>query len=307
VIRLVRVELLRILSRRILRLLAALALVGIVTGGVVVFVRSHHPGASTGAAIRRAEQQRAIAVRKCASGEFGIPEGDIPPGETLQSFCEHNIGPSVSVDPEFHLTDIYGSMLGTDGFLIVLLLVLGATFVGAEWHAGSMATLLTWEPRRLRVFVAKAAATVIIAFVATLVVLALLGLALLPAAVVRGNTTGADGGWVLSVVGLVLRGGVLGAIAALIGLSVASVGRNTAAALGGAFAYFAVLESLIRGLRPRWQPWLLSDNVATFLRGHRSYFGSFARSPTAAVLWLCVITFAFAAVAVLDFRRRDVT
>ena len=36
--------------------------------------------------------------------------------------------------------------------------LLAASFVGAEWHAGTMGTLLTWEPRRLYVLGAKVAA-----------------------------------------------------------------------------------------------------------------------------------------------------
>jgi hypothetical protein len=206
------------------------------------------------------------------------------------------------------MTHIRDALLAVDGFVIVLLFVLGATFIGAEWHTGSMATLLTWEPRRVRVFVAKAAAAAIFAFAATLGVLAFLALALLPAAIFHGTTAGAGGGWLLSTLGLVLRGGAVGMFAAVIGLAVASLGRNTAAALGGAFVYFVFIEQLIRGLRPRWQPWLLSDNVATFLLGHAPDSSSlFPRSPAAAALWLCVIAFAIGGTSLLAFHRRDVT
>ena len=37
---------------------------------------------------------------------------------------------------------------------------------------------------------------------------------------------------------------------AMIGAAVAMIGRHTAAALGAVFVYMAVLESIVRGLRP---------------------------------------------------------
>ena len=306
-IALVRVELRRILSRRILRLVGVLALVGIATGSITLFVRSHHQTLSVAEATQMAEQRRAAEVLKCSRGEYGIPPTDIPPGETLLSFCESIISTAPLPNPEYPLTHIKDAIAGVEGFLIVLSLVLGATFIGAEWHSGSMATLLTWEPRRSRVFMAKAAAAAIFAFLGTLAVLTFLALALLPAAVFRGTTAGADGGWLLSTVGLALRGSVVGSIAAIIGLAVASLGRNTAAALGGAFVYFAILEPFARALRPKWQPWLLSDNVATFLLAHAPDGAGFTRSPIAAALWLFAITGALAGASLLAFQRRDVT
>jgi hypothetical protein len=43
-----------------------------------------------------------------------------------------------------------------------------------------------------------------------------------------------------------------------------------AAALGVGFVYFAVVESVIRALRPAWQPWLLTDNAIAFVQ-HTPY------------------------------------
>ena len=40
-------------------------------------------------------------------------------------------------------------------FLVVGALFAGASVAGAEWRAGSMTTLLTWEPRRVRVIVGR--------------------------------------------------------------------------------------------------------------------------------------------------------
>jgi hypothetical protein len=41
--------------------------------------------------------------------------------------------------------------------------------------------------------------------------------------------------------------------------------RNSAAALGVAFVYFAVVENLIRALNPEWQPYLFTTNVGAWI------------------------------------------
>jgi len=44
--------------------------------------------------------------------------------------------------------------------------------------------------------------------------------------------------------------------------------RNTGAALGVAFVWLAVVENVVRVVRPAWQEWLLTDNAAALvLRG----------------------------------------
>jgi ABC-2 type transport system permease protein len=305
---LVTVELLRILSRRIVRVVGLVILAAILIAGVVVFARSHR--------LQPAEQQaREEGVRTewqaqidaCARGEFGIPAEEIPPGTTLAEFCEEVvIGELVVADPRFGLTAIKDVLAGTSGFLIALLLVLGASFVGAEWHAGTMSTFLTWEPRRVRVFVAKILAAAAFAFAALLIVQAVLGLALVPAAALRGTTKGADLTWLGSTVGIQIRAALMASVAAGIGLSLASIGRNTALALGVGFVYFSILEPFLRVVRPGWQRWFLSDNVATFISGESSGFIE-GRSPVEAALLIAAYTLGLTVVALELFRRRDVT
>ena len=59
--------------------------------------------------------------------------------------------------------------------------------------------------------------------------------------------------------------GAAATFSAVIGAAVAAVGRHTAAALGVVFVWTAVIEGLIRGFRPHWTPWLLGDNLVSFL------------------------------------------
>src|SRR5438477_201457 len=134
---------------------------------------------------------------------------------------------------------------------------------------------------------------------------ALLGVALAPAAIVRGTTEGVNLGWLRAMAGLILRGGALAALAAAVGVALASIGRNTAAALGVAFGYIAVIEPILRAVRPKWQPWLVYDNVATFIVGHAAQLTVRPRTPTGAGLLVGVYVAALAVVAAGFFLRRD--
>src|SRR4029450_12612117 len=71
----------------------------------------------------------------------------------------------------------------------------GASAIGADWHTGHLTTILTWEPRRGRVLVAKIAAGLTGVFVLSLVIQALLGVALAAAAAGAGSTAGTDPAW----------------------------------------------------------------------------------------------------------------
>ena len=93
----------------------------------------------------------------------------------------------------------------------------------------------------------------------------LLGVTLLPAGLLRGTTQGIDADWIRSLSGVGLRVAAVSIVGTLIGFSIAAISRNTAAALGTAFGYFAIAENSIRGLRPHWTPWLLGDNIAVVI------------------------------------------
>lgn len=302
------VEIRRYLSRRLVRMFAALALLGIVTGGTILFVRSHRLGTGEAQVLaKRAQEAWANDLQACARGDFGISPGDVPPGQTLAEFCERSVvGPPVAGDPRFHLIRLYDVALATSGQLIVLFLILGASFIGAEWHAGTMATLLTWETRRGRVLLAKVCAAALVAFTGLLIAETVLALVLLPSALFHGVTQGADAAWLRSVAGIVLRGATVAALASGLGCALASIGRNTAAALGASFAYVAVIEPILRGWKPKWQPWLLYDNVATFVQGHGADFTVVARSMVGSGIVVAAYAAALVAVAGALFARRDV-
>lgn len=213
--------------------------------------------------------------------------------------------PEVGADPRFPLTMLPDVLKGTSIPLILAGWLLGASFIGAEWRAGTITTLLTWEPRRARVIVAKVLACAVSVFALGIALQAVLGGVLGLDAVFRGTTEGVDTSWLRETGGVAVRAATLASVASVIGFAVASIGRNTAAALGAGFAYVAVIENLVRGLRPEWQRWLFTDNAAVIITGGNVGF-SFQRTMLQAFVLLAVYAAALFTVSVVMFRTRDV-
>jgi ABC-type transport system involved in multi-copper enzyme maturation permease subunit len=211
----------------------------------------------------------------------------------------------VQADPEFLVTSLDHVVRGATVALVVLAFVVGASFVGADWRAGTVMTQLTWEPRRVRIFVGKCAAVILAAGLASVVLQTLLAGVLLPGALRGGGSAGAGAAWLRSMVGEVLRGAALSAIGAAIGLALGSIGRNTALALGAGFIYLAVLEGgLLSSLFPGINRWLMVPNAIQFVVGGDYLVG---RSVTAAGVLLAAYAVGALAIAVAVFQSRDVT
>ncbi|HYT80526.1 MAG TPA: ABC transporter permease subunit [Actinomycetota bacterium] len=305
---LLAVEIRRILSRRAVFAAAALVLLGMLIAGSVLFVRSHRPAAGElRAQQQRVEADRRQAVAECASGGFNIPKEEIPPGMTQQQYCEQVIGTPEIEDPSFRLVHYREIAENLSGLFVAVSMILAASFIGAEWHAGTITTQLTWESRRNRLLAAKAIAVALFAVIFFVLAQVLLFGVLAPAALFRGTTDGVNLAWLQGAAGVVLRGAAAAALASAIAFAVASIARNTAAAVGAIFVYMAVLEPLMRAVRPKWQRWYLYDNLATFTSGQRVDFTTHARSVAGAAVLVSLYALAFLLLAMAVFRRRDVT
>jgi ABC-type transport system involved in multi-copper enzyme maturation permease subunit len=255
-------------------LFGLLALAGIILAGVLVFINSAHP------------------TQVCEATKAG---------------AEHCTSQNA-----FNLVDLKQVVRGASISLLILGIALAASFMGAEWGAGTMTTLLTWEPRRGRVYAAKFVAAAIFAFVSAIIVLIVLSLALLPSALAHGSTAGANADWVRATTYSVLRGGLICALSAGIGLAIGSLARNTTAAVIVAFFYLFVLENLVRALTPQWIGWLFGDNATEFVIGHRVVVDTsqgpiLSHGPVAALLGVGAYAAILSVAAVWMFLRRDVT
>lgn len=298
-----RVELRRLFARRLIKALILLAVMGCLVGAVITFFTS----AGTDA-IAQAEQQHQMMFERCQRGEFFGP-GEFPEGsESKEAFCEEAVPSAAELSSSF----VYERMgeeglLGTAPLLMIIGMLIGASFIGAEWQAGTMTTLLTWEPRRLRVIASKMLAAVTGAISIVFLLQAFLLLVLLPVAIARGTTEGVDADWIVQAAATAGRISLGAGICTLLGFSIATIGRNTAAALGAGFAYFAIIESLLRGFKPQWQPWFVADNLIALVVddplqtqeiGHTALEGGLLVAAYAALLFV---------IAALFFRQRDVT
>ena len=298
------VELRRLLSRRLVHVLALLVVAAIVFGGVMgaFQARKNEGSAPSAQTEQRAARAQERQVQRCASGRFG-PVPDDP--QEARDFCESQLT-FEAPDPRTHLTDISNILLGISVLIMILMWLVGASFIGAEWRHGTLTTLLTWEPRRIRLMLAKVAAVAVFAFVASLLIQGTVAAAVAPSAYAFGTTTGADGAWLWDLIQQSLRIAAVGALMGAVGFALASLGRNTAAALGVGFAYVVVVENLIRALRPRWQPWFFSDNAAVVITADTSILGQGNHGVARSAFVIGGYTLLLLVAAIGTFRSRDV-
>jgi len=301
-------ELRRLVSRRMIKVLALLALLGIAIGGVATFLNTEQTSESTLRQRRVAADARVADCMQRARAVLGPPEA--PGGKAGPSVanredaCQAGFGRVE--DRRLKLEKLKGVLQGLTAPLVIVAWVVGASSIGAEWQARSITTLLTWEPRRVRVMAAKVVAAVIVAWVFSLVTWVLLSAALLPAVFVHGTTAGTGASWLASTVAVVLRGELMIAVATSVGFAVASIGRNTAAALGVGFAYFLVIENVVGNFLAGFRRWLLLGNAIVLISGKDSGGDVAGRSVLVAGLYLTAVAVTLLVVATVLFQRRDI-
>lgn len=304
-IRLIGSELLRFRSRRLVVVLMGASLIGAGIGVVIAAFQSTPP---TAEAVATASARAREEVAACLVQDW---EGVGIQG-SLEEFCEDNFGdPAQYMGSHLKLADLPGILEGISSIASIMGLVVGASAVAVSWQTGTISTILTWEPRRLRWFAARVLVIAVGVLVMTLAIVAFLSAGLALAAGTRGSTVGTDGAWWSDVLSTSLRVGLAASISAMIGAAVAAVGRHTAAALGVVFVWTAVIEGLIRGFRPLWSPWLLGDNLVSFLSWsttdyQASTFETFTVTPGRAVFVILGYTAITLLLGFTFIRVRDV-
>lgn len=268
---LLRSELLRFRSRRFIQVVLVLAVVGWLVATGIALTQYGTPGA---AEIARAEQQ--IDADVAMNEEFRqecLAGVDLPDGASPDEFCgpeqdraDYQLSWYLDEAP-FDLASAGPTgALGSAALAAVVAALVGATWIGAEWSTRSLVALLFWVPRRMQVLAAKllvlAGAAVLIGVAAQLGWLAMSGI--LRAVVGLDAPLPAD--FWGDLLQTQARGVLLAVIAALLAFGLTNLVRNTGAALGIAFVYLVIGENLIRGLRPAWQPWLLTENALALVQ-----------------------------------------
>jgi len=262
------VEMRRALHRRAVRVLISIALLGCAVAGGIAFATS---AGKTLTELRREETHPAVLAEWWVAGSGG------------------------------------DGILGVAFFFLLLGgLFGGATVAGAEWRFGTTTTLLTWEPRRLRLHGARTASAGILAFVISYALQILFLAALLPSVFANGTTAGTDADWWLGLVSAMARVSLLTAVASVLAVALATIGRNTAFALITVFAWLAVAENLVRGLKPSLQSWLWGENLAIVFTWAQLEDEVFTRSPILALLTVLAYIAMVAVIGAATFHRRDI-
>jgi len=321
--RLFGAELERLRRRRLVQVLVAIFFIGLVAAGAIIFFTHHTDTAKAQAAAQQAyeNEQRYYDEMVAQMRAEGAPPEEIPPRAKFAGRPEDYFQ-----DPRYRAVDYLPQLVTGVGVAWALFAcMIGATFVGAEWAHKTMVALLFWEPRRLRVIGLKLAALLTgVAVIGAAAQILAIGLGDLTARW-RGTFEGIDaikGGFWAPLLASAGRGVLLALIAAAIGFAVANLVRHTAAVLGIAFVYFAILESTVAGLRPAWQPYLLATNIGAFLtRGGidvqvptglvtgspEAMFRQVHLSSARGGLYLLAVAAVLVLISTALFRRRDLT
>lgn len=296
---LLRAEIRRISSRRLVRLLMLLVMLGSMFGGTAALLSSDDSAGAIADARARHRDDIARCVTAIRTGvEASPPELTQDP----QAFCEEEVWYE---DPGFRFAELRWIVGSLAMPLIVLGWLVGASFMGAEWANRTLMMTLISEPRRARVFVAKASVLVGAIVLGASLLVAFFTAAMVPAAVFEGSFAGVDASWWGSYLWLVLRIVLVCAAAGLFGFGLATIGRNTAAAMGAGFVYLAVVETLVRVFRPSWADWLIGDNMSLFLLGAADV-NHIDHTQMGAGLLVLVYVVGLSVVAGLWFRRREI-
>lgn len=67
-----------------------------------------------------------------------------------------------------------------------------------------------------------------------------------------------------------------------------------------------IIENIVRGLRPQWTPWLLTENAGMLILASPGDFPGLDRSTLGAGAYLGAVAMALLLVAATVFRARDV-
>jgi ABC-2 type transport system permease protein len=321
--RLLKVEMRRLMLRRFTVVLLGLSALGYLAAMVFLWTQYARPTDADYATAAQARDQVIASsreyVEQCIAGGGAVEMCGFVP--TADSLPIDTFLPVRAFSPA-QLPDLalaVGAAVAVAGF------VLGATFIGAEWSSRNLVAWLFYEPRRLRLLGAKLLAltgTVVVLAVLAQVIWLLTGVLLISqrgepvstldnAATFWGDTTG-----------VLVRAALLVVPATWLGFGLANLLRNTASAFGVAFVFFVIVESVMRGISPGWQPYQFTTSVAAWVTdGGITVYGDLAYDqrfngmapqeiPVSNLhggIVLLVYALVVLGASVWMFRRRDIT
>jgi ABC-type transport system involved in multi-copper enzyme maturation permease subunit len=191
----------------------------------------------------------AIAIAALSIG-YSATQGHKPSASEIQQFHSQFGNPPVILGPDGRRLppeDVYGlgpqdtrlnvhdklpvKIDGAGQTLLFVALVLGASFVGADFNAGSLTSQLLYEPRRWRLYLAKGMAVFVGCVLFSLGMTAFVALVTWIGASIHGVTSGVDGAWINARLVQTTRLAVVVGLAGVMAYTVALLTKRTAAAV----------------------------------------------------------------------------
>lgn len=271
--RLLLVEVRRYLRRRAVQLLMAACVVVPTFIGVVTILDTQPPSDAEIAMLEdQARENRQSELDYCTQNpaDWGISDttGDVAEQCARQIPDEDEYAQEFGYYETLRLHEEESdSGVAVASVLAILLLLAGTTFTGHDWNSGSVSNQLLFEPRRARVWTAKALVVTGGAFLVSAVVMtaywAVLGL-------VAGSRDTLGDGDLLHALQMGWRSAGVAAAASLLGFALTMLFRSTVATIGillGASVAGSLLLAAL-GISERWNPAVnllaLIDNGTTY-------------------------------------------
>ncbi len=276
--RLLAVELTRFRSRRailwlvLVAIVAAAALVGSIAWQTRPLTSEDRADAVAQAQLEGVKPERQAEVRACRAA----PKAYLGPDATAEDCVDALVLPPESYYPRQDLD--LGSVLNRRGVelalvVVGLLIIVGATFAGADWSSGSLTNQLLFQPRRTRLWLAKAAAVTLGSGLVALVVTGGFWLAL--GSVAQARDLPISSSDATAVAWHVARAVALGAGAALGAFALTMVFRHTVATLALLFVYSVGGEIVVNLLPVEGTGrWAVGNNVFGWLAPFHRYLDS---------------------------------
>jgi ABC-2 type transport system permease protein len=329
-IRLTKVELRRLLSRRLtfIAVLGALAITGLMLFTAVEQAKplSAEVLASQQAGLEQAQREWKVSGEEQVKGCLEMQADTRKSDPNANAGCDQlepkleNMGGK----PVAKFNEMMPQLMVGGAYLLAFVgFVVGAGFVSAEFSSGSMANWLTFEPRRLRVYTSKLAAAGLGLIPVMAAVLGLLTAGVWLIVDHYASTAGTTAKVWGDLGGMAGRSVALAAAAAVLGAASGVLLRHTAAVLGIAIGYLVLVEGIFGQALQGARPWLLQLNFQGWLQHGTTYsvqscttdalgnygcqgverFLSFGYSAA----YLGVLVVFVVGLAALVFRHRDVS
>lgn len=260
------------------------------------------------------------AAERQRSGDASVDFGCDRLGDQFQPPTMEELG---IVPPVADTITVTALTPGVFVFAFLALLLMGS-YVGAEFTTGAMGNWLTFQPRRVRVALSKLIAAILGSAVIAAVGIALINLG--ARAVATLNRPGSNlelpdpPALAQSVPELILRCIAFAVFAGVLGAALGLLLRHTAAIIGAVLGWAVVVEGIAVSnfFQGRLHPLALLPNANAFINKGSTYFAESCTagscqyaertlSYTHGWVYLLAVGVGAALVAVLVFRRRDVT